>query len=92
MPEWKPIATAPKGSGADGPHDVRHPDYVAPPPMLLATVEGLVVGRYEWFYHAGYGRGAEPGVSAWRELLSDEPIYGPTHWMPLPDDPPTEGA
>ena len=91
MSAWQPIATAPKGSGPDGPDDTTHPDYVKPPPLLLACAEGLVVGRYEWYYHAGYGHGAESGVSAWREPLSDEPIQDPTDWQPLPPSP-TEGA
>ncbi len=83
--QWQPIETAPRGSGEDGPNMVTHPDYVAPPRLLLATEDGLEVGYYDWYYHAGYGMGAEPRVSAWRNS-SSEPIY-PTHWMPLPAAP-----
>jgi len=83
---WQPIETAPRGSGEDGPRDTRHPDYEQPPRLLLWTEEGIIVGYYDWYYHAGYGRGAEPGVSAWRDVGGD-PAYGPTHWMPLPPPP-----
>lgn len=90
MSEWQPIETAPRGSGEDGPSDTRHPDYVQPPKLLLWTEEGIVVGYYDWYYHPGYGRGAEPGVSAWRDREGGE-VYGPTHWMILPQ-PPKEQA
>ena len=89
--QWRPIETAPRGSGEDGPSNVTHPDYVAPPNLLLWTQEGMVVGYYDWYYHPGYGRGAEPGVSAWRDACGGE-AYGPTHWMPLPAAPTQEGA
>lgn len=87
MSEWKPIEQAPKGSGVDGPESVTHPDYIAPPKLLLWAPEGPVVGSYDWYYHEGYGRGAERGVPAWRETMSGEPIYGATHWQPLPPPP-----
>jgi len=83
LPRWQPMDTAPKGSGEDGPDVVTHPDYVAPPKLLLDTDEGLVVGYYDWYYHPGYGRGAEPGVSAWRDSSGGE-AYNPKGWMPLP--------
>ena len=96
--EWQPIETAPRGSGDEGPIDVRHPDYVQPPKVLLWTQEGPMVGYYDWYYHAGYGNGAEIGVSAWRDHTGEQ-TYGATHWMPLPEAPnaeltgaaPTEG-
>ena len=87
VPAWQPIETAPRGSGEDGPKMVNDPDYVAPPELLLMTPDGMTVGAYDWYYHAGYGRGAEPGVPAWRQSLSSEPIYDATHWMPLPPAP-----
>lgn len=83
---WMPIDTAPKGSGPDGPSMTTHPDYIEPPKILLATAEGIVVGYYDWYYHEGYGRGAEPGVSAWRDHDGAQ-TYGATHWMPLPNHP-----
>lgn len=86
MNEWQPIETAPKGSGKDGPRMVTHPEYVEPPKLLLWTEEGAVVGYYDWYYHEGYGRGAESGVSAWRNTEGGQ-AYGPTHWMPLPPPP-----
>ena len=84
MTEWQPIETAPKGSGQDGPDTVTHPDYVAAPKLLLATPEGLAVGYYDWFYHPGYGRGADEGQPPWRYAMDHGPIFDPTHWMPLP--------
>lgn len=87
VPAWQPIETAPRGSGEDGPKMVNDPDYVAPPQLLLMTPDGMTVGAYDWYYHAGYGRGAEPGVPAWRQSLSSEPIYDATHWQPLPAAP-----
>ena len=83
---WLPIETAPCGSGKDGPGDTRHADYVPPPKLLLSTAEGMIVGYYDWYYHEGYGRGAEPGVSAWRGTDGAQ-TYGVTHWMPLPAPP-----
>jgi hypothetical protein len=86
MSEWQPIETAPRGSGMDGPLYVTDRGYVNPPKVLLATSEGIVVGYYDWYYHEGYGMGAEPGVSAWRDHTGEQ-AYSPTHWMPLPDTP-----
>lgn len=83
---WRPIETAPKGSGQDGPGDTRHPDYVRPPRVLLATAEGVVVGYYDWYYHPGYGAGAAPDEPAWREHDGGR-TFGVTHWMPLPAAP-----
>lgn len=87
VPDWQPIETAPRGSGEDGPGIVTHPDYVQPPSLLLLTPEGMTVGAYDWYYHEGYGNGAEPGVPAWRQAMTYEPIYDITHWMPLPQPP-----
>jgi len=83
---WQPIETAPRGSGINGQHLVTHPDYVKPPKILLFTEDGPLVGYYDWYYHEGYGRGYEPGVSAWRNC-DGEQAFGPTHWMPLPEKP-----
>lgn len=83
---WQPIETAPRGSGEDGPGDTRHPDYVQPPQLLLWTQEGPVVGYYDWYYHPGYGNGAEPGESTWRDHDGGR-TYGASHWMPLPAAP-----
>lgn len=87
---WKPIETAPRGSGIDGPNSVSHPDYVRPPKVLLWTEDGPLVGYYDWYYHPGYGRGAEDGESVWRDH-SGARTYGATHWQPLPN-PPKEQA
>lgn len=83
---WRPIETAPRGTGEDGPSDVRHPDYVQPPKLLLNTAEGVIVGYYDWYYHPGYGRGARFDESAWRDVAGGQ-AYEPTHWMPLPAAP-----
>lgn len=83
---WMPIETAPRGSGENGPSDVRDPAYVEPPHLLLNTAEGVIVGYYDWYYHPGYGRGARFGESAWRDCNGGQ-AYEPTHWMPLPEPP-----
>lgn len=74
----------------DGPGQVTHPDYIEPPRILLATSEGILVGYYDWYYHEGYGRGAAPGESAWRDHDGGR-TYGVSHWMPLPVAPSSEG-
>lgn len=84
--QWRPIEEAPKGSGESGPASVKHPDYVSPPWLLLATTTGFAVGLYDWYYHPGYGRGAEDGQPAWRNQEGG-PIFDPTHWQPLPQAP-----
>lgn len=83
---WLPIETAPRGSGIDGPDSVSHPDYVDPPKLLLWTEEGPLVGYYDWYYHPGYGCGAEDGESAWRDH-SGAKTYGASAWQPLPAPP-----
>ena len=83
---WRTIESAPKGSGQDGPSQVTHPDYVQPPKILLATSGGIVVGYYEWYYHPGYGIGADPSESIWRDHDGGR-LYDVTHWMPLPTPP-----
>lgn len=83
---WRPIETAPRGSGIDGPESTTHPDYVAPPRLLLFTDEGIVTGYYDWYYHAGYGRGADVNESPWRTNDGSR-TYGASHWMPLPAAP-----
>lgn len=84
--EWQPIASAPRGSGKDGPQSTRHPDYVEPPMLLLRSTDGVVVGYYDWYFHPEFGAGAQEGVPAWRDH-NGEPVYGATHWMPLPEVP-----
>jgi hypothetical protein len=80
---WQPIDTAPKGSGWDGPQDVRHPDYIAPPHVWLTLVDGQrCVGYWDWYYAEG-GNGYDGG-SAWVEEFSGERVT-PTHWMALPE-------
>lgn len=86
MSEWKPIESAPRGSGENGPGNVKHPDYVEPPKLLLWTDEGPLVGYYDWYYHPGYGRGADPDESVWR-TYDGARTYGVSHWMPLPPAP-----
>lgn len=83
---WRPISEAPRGSGMNGPQSTQHPNYVEPPKLLLWTQEGPVVGYYDWYYHPGYGRGADEGESAWRDHHGGR-TYGVTHWMPLPPPP-----
>lgn len=83
---WRPIADAPKGSGESGPASVKHPDYVSPPWLLIATTTDFAVGSYDWYYHPGYGRGAEDGQPAWRNQEGG-PIFDPTHYQPLPPAP-----
>lgn len=89
VPQWDTLESAPRGSGEDGPDLSTDPDYVEPPSLLLATAEGIVVGYYDWYYHSGYGAGAEPGESPWRDHNGDR-TYGVTHWMPLPSAPQPE--
>ena len=86
MNEWQPIATAPKGSGIEGPRDTRDPNYVSPPKLLLWNSDGTTVGYYDWYYHPGFGRGAEKCESVWRND-SGESIFNVTHWMMLPEPP-----
>lgn len=83
---WQPIETAPRGSGENGPDSTTHPGYIEPPTLLLWTQEGPRVGYYDWYYHPGYGRGADPHESPWRCAEGGQ-AYGPTHWMPLPAAP-----
>ena len=87
---WQPIETAPRGSGEDGPGNVNDPDYVEPPILLLCTQEGQRVGYYDWYYHPGYGRGADQHESPWRCAEGGQ-AYKPTHWMPLPPPPRING-
>jgi hypothetical protein len=87
---WQPIETAPRGSGENGPGNVDDPDYVEPPILLLCTPEGQRVGYYDWYYHPGYGRGADPHESPWRCAEGGQ-AYKPTHWMPLPPPPSING-
>lgn len=94
--QWQKIETAPRGSGKDGPQDVRHPDYVRPPKVLLWFPGGDVsVAYWDWYYAEG-GIGYEAdGHLAWIEPVSGEQVtrhYAkPTHWMPLPDPPAGDG-
>ena len=84
--KWQPIETAPRGSGEDGPNSIIHPMYVQPPEILLWTSEGATVGYYDWYYHPGYGAGADPSECPWR-TKEGEGAFAPTHWMPLPEPP-----
>lgn len=84
---WQAIETAPRGSGKDGPQMTTHPDYVAPPELLLKHADGIAVGCYEWYYHPGYGRGADINEPVWRSCPDYSGLYEVTHWMPLPAAP-----
>ncbi len=84
---WQPIATAPKGGGAD---DVRDPKWVEPPTILVCLEDGgMAVVAWDWYY-ATDGEGCMDG-RAWVEVNSGEVLSSiapdPTHWMPLPDPP-----
>jgi hypothetical protein len=85
---WASIETAPKGSGKDGPWDVRHPEYVKAPHLLLWTSDGAAIGYYDWYYHKGFGRGAHLRESAWCDSNGEE--IQPSHWMSIPDGPETK--
>jgi hypothetical protein len=85
---WRPIETAPRGSGLDGPHRRDEVGYVNPPALLLASRDGVVeVGSYDWYYHRGYGNGGSLGQSPWRDHYEGREIPEVTHWMPLPKPP-----
>jgi len=84
---WKPINTASRGSGPDGPDMTTAPGYVRPPRLLLYTAEGIATGYYDWYYHPGYGGGGDLGESPWRQVFSGEQLYEVTHWMELPQEP-----
>ncbi len=85
---WRPIETAPRGSGLDGPHRRDAVGYVDPPALLLASRDGVVeVGSYDWYYHPGYGNGGSLGQSPWRDHYEGREIPEVTHWMPLPQPP-----
>ncbi len=86
--DWQPIETAPKGSGEDGPDRVDHPDYVKPPRLLLVVRGQIEVGSYDWYYHEGYGMGANERNTAWVHSGDDEE---PTHWMDSPQLPTERG-
>lgn len=85
---WKPIETAPKGSGDQGPSDSGDKDYVEPPKLLLWTEEGPVIGYYDWYYHEGYGMGDGERDSAWCDNEGNE--IDPTHWEYAPLGPDVE--
>ena len=85
--EWKPIETAPRGGGAD---DVRSPNWIEPPKILLRFPGGeACVAYWEWSRAEG-GYNCTDGV-AWVEPISGEQINAylgePTHWRPLPAPP-----
>ena len=85
---WRPIETAPRGSGLDGPDRRDAVGYVNPPALLLASRDGVVeVGAYDWYYHPGYGNGGSLGQSPWRDYYEGREIPEVTHWMPLPQPP-----
>lgn len=80
------VETAPRGSGVDDPDYLRCANYVSPPYLLLWAEDGPAIGSYDWYYHPGFGSGAEDGVSPWRDRNGEE-IRGVTHWRELPDGP-----
>ena len=85
---WRPIETAPRGSGPDGPDRRDAVGYVDPPALLLASRDSVVeVGSYDWYYHPGYGNGGSLGQSPWRDHYEGREIPEVTHWMPLPQPP-----
>ena len=88
---WLPIASAPRGSGENGPRSVNDPAYVQPPDLLLIHPEGISVGYYDWYYHPGYGVGASQYEPVWRSRPDGAGLDGVTHWMPLPAAPQTKG-
>ena len=88
---WLPIASAPRGSGENGPRSVNDPAYVKPPDLLLIHPEGISVGYYDWYYHPGYGVGASQYEPVWRSRPDGAGLDGVTHWMPLPAAPQTKG-
>lgn len=83
---WKPMNTAPKGSG-DGNSDTREPGYVAPPKILLRFgSEAVAIAHWDWYYAEG-GHGYRDGF-AWIGPECGEPLnlhYSePDGWMELP--------
>lgn len=87
--QWRPIAEAPKGGGAEYTTD---PTWIKPPSVLLYCGDGSqVVGYWEWYY-AEDGAGFRGG-SAWVENSSGELVSGlcgePTHFQLLPAPPAT---
>ena len=89
MSKWQPIETAPKGNGNEI-NDIRSPQYVQPPKILLyfPAEDVIEVGYWDWYY-AENGKGYE-GCSAWCCGEYQPAAMGfdePTHWMPLPEKP-----
>ena len=89
MSKWGPMESAPRGSGEDGPEMTTHPDYVAPPRLLLMADGEQAVGYYDWYFHPGYGAGASPDEPAWRDR-NGEPLFNVTAWRNLPAPPTTD--
>lgn len=85
--QWRPIAEAPKGGGADRTDD---PNWVDPPKLMLAFECGDVAICYFDYYYAPGGCG-NTGLLGWVENGSGEEaerIHGkPTHFRPLPPAP-----
>jgi hypothetical protein len=80
---WQPIETAPKGNALEVP---RRSDQQAidSPDILLLSRDGIFIGHYDFYYHPGFGHGASDNEPPWRTNVESQPIFNPTHWMPLP--------
>lgn len=72
---WQPIESAPKGSPAP---------YGSGPEVLgvCSNPAWTAYSIVRWFYHKNPARGAWKGPHG---------VWEPTHWMPLPSPPTTEG-
>lgn len=88
--DWQPIASAPKGGGAELTTD---PNWVEPPRILLGWTDThadfvvqVQIGRWDWYYAEG-GDGYHPGATAWVDDEGIQQSVEPTHWMPLPEPP-----
>lgn len=89
---WLPIATAPKGGGAERTDD---PKWVEPPELLMAFEDGTIeICYWDWYYAPG-GNGYTEGVSAWIGASGEQVARfqgDPIAWMPLPPPPNTKSS